>query len=94
VATQIRYQAGPWSVCGTGVADRLIPSRVAPDGKWVVGTLETPGVNPPASKLVRVPIAGGAPEPLFSVSRGPLLSVPDLHLPCARSPSGAQIASK
>ncbi len=58
----------------------MYPSRVTPDGKWVLGTLETPGVNPPVSKLVRVPITGGAPEPLFPVSSGAVVL-------CARSPS-------
>lgn len=54
--------------------------RVSPDGKWVVWNMETQeGLNKRV-QLVRVPLVGGSPEPMFAV--------PDSSFPlCARAPS-------
>ena len=54
--------------------------RVTPDGKWVVGNMETGEGSNRRVQLVRVPISGGPTEPIFAV--------PDSAFPhCARSPS-------
>ncbi len=54
--------------------------RVTPDGKWVVWNMETQeGLNRRV-QLVRAPLGGGPPEPIFAV--------PDSSFPlCARAPS-------
>jgi eukaryotic-like serine/threonine-protein kinase len=55
-------------------------SRITPDSRWVVGNMDSEEGPNKSTQLMRIPIAGGAPEPIFSI--------PDSAFPlCARSPS-------
>jgi len=55
-------------------------SRLTPDSRWVVGNMDSEEGPNKSTQLMRIPIAGGAPEPIFSI--------PDSAFPlCARSPS-------
>ena len=56
---------------------------LSPDQKWIIVQVSQPGGYPDSRKIVnvmRVPITGGRPEPIFSVRNGSFVS-------CPRTPS-------
>ncbi len=69
-------------MAGSGVLDNVLP-RLSPDGAWVL-YLAPPSEELPSApaRLMRTPINGGKPEPVFSLQQG------NLHaLRCARLPA-------
>jgi Tol biopolymer transport system component len=65
----------------TSTSDGFNGARVSPDGKWIISHL-TPNAKGPSNpvQLVRVPIAGGSPELIFTMRDVGLIS-------CAKPPS-------
>ena len=66
---------------GAGFAERAI---ISPDGKWIILQVKTAKADPVPFKtalpVMRVPLAGGTPEPIFTVREGAWIM-------CARPPS-------
>jgi serine/threonine protein kinase len=69
------------------VRQSIRSARAAPDGKWLVGTMDGSGAVPNARNLVRAPISGGAPETLFPVSSGAVAL-------CPKSPSATCVVAE
>jgi serine/threonine protein kinase len=73
---------GTYTMAGSGVLDNVLP-RLSPDGAWVL-YLAPPSDELPSApaRLMRTPINGGKPEPVFTVLQD------NFHaLRCARSPA-------
>jgi serine/threonine protein kinase len=73
---------GLQTMAGSGVLDNVLP-RLSPDGAWVL-YLAPPSEELPSApaQLMRTPINGGKPEPVFTLQQG------NFHaLRCARSPA-------
>ena len=73
---------------GTGGAERAI---VSPDGKWIILQVNTSKTDTVPFKTIlpvmRVPIAGGTPEPIFTVREGAWIM-------CARPPSNLCVVAE
>jgi Tol biopolymer transport system component len=66
-----------------GPGEQLEP-RLSPDGSWVLywDSVEKGGRTSASWRLLRVPISGGAPEPVVEASRGAIVRCALGHLPC------------
>ena len=73
---------------GTGGAERAI---ISPDGKWIILQVNTSKTDTVPFKTIlpvmRVPIAGGTPEPIFTVREGAWIM-------CARPPSNLCVVAE
>ena len=69
-----------------GPGEQLEP-RISPDGSWVLywDSVEKGRQTSGARRLMRVPISGGAPEPVVEASRGAMVRCAPGHLPCILS---------
>ncbi len=59
-------------------------ARVTPDGKWVVWSLASEEGPKRDVQLMRSPIGGGSPEPVFSIAGWHSSSLRDITLPAMR----------
>lgn len=73
---------------GTGGAERAI---ISPDGKWIILQVKTTKTDTVPFKTIlpvmRVPLAGGTPEPIFTVREGAWIM-------CARPPSNLCVVAE
>jgi len=69
---------------GAGVAERAI---VSPDGKWIILQVSDPVRLKTIVPVMRVPIAGGTPEPIFTIREGGWIR-------CARPPSNLCVVAE
>jgi Tol biopolymer transport system component len=69
-----------------GPGEQLEP-RISPDGSWVFywDSVEKGGQTSGAWRLMRIPISGGAPEPVVEASRGAMVRCAPGHLSCILS---------
>jgi serine/threonine protein kinase len=76
----------PVPIVATAEGGMLVEAILSPDGKWIIALIWPPVGGPSPSNpsaplpLMRIPVAGGTPEPMFQIVRpGPYS--------CARAPS-------
>jgi Tol biopolymer transport system component len=71
----------PEPIVASAAGGLLEEAQVSPDGKWVITQLyPIPGGPSEPNQIMRVPITGGSPEPIFRVREGSVFF-------CARPPS-------